>query len=302
MVRALTVSMVVSLVSMAYAGDGCSTAKQSGDCQTTCTRSTEAAIQTVALEGEGCASACTKGAQPALQTVAFEAGGQGCGSACSAAEKAACLAKGEAGTCSKAGCGSAQGAAHASLVSDMPQMTYKVDSESTGCPKTAAAMAEAHGSTIHYVVADHEYASQPEAMAAHEAQLRDYMMSLVRVQYAVDGECVACPDQAKAMACESKKLQYKVGPAVFDNAEDAVRASILAWNAAQKVNMQYAVGEQVTSCSDSAGAMAEAAHCSVEYVVNGQRTMCQKTAGYMQTLARVESALKALETAQTGGA
>jgi hypothetical protein len=41
--------------------------------------------------------------------------------------------------------------------------------------------------------------------------------------------------------------------------------------------------------------MAKKAGCGVEYVVDGERTKCDKQAGYMDTMARVESALKAIE-------
>ena len=124
------------------------------------------------------------------------------------------------------------------------------------------------------------------------------MLDLVRIQYVSGDECVACPEKAGKMAKEGK-LQYRVGPATFDCAESAIRASVMAYNAAQQVKMEYAVGEQTTTCSVSAGQMADKAGCSVEYVVNGQHTKCKTSADYMKTLAAVENALKALENAST---
>ena len=189
-----------------------------------------------------------------------------------------------------------------SYVSYMPKMAYRVGDETTTCVKTAGAMASETNTEMHFVVNGAEFASQEQAMMAHGKQLEGMMMNLVRVQYAVSGECVSCPTEAKALAasCETKTLQYQVGPATFDNAEDAINASIMAYNAAQKVNVEYVVGDETTTCSKTAGAMASAANCSVEYVVNGQRTHCDKAAAYMKTLASVQSALKALETAAAG--
>ena len=183
-------------------------------------------------------------------------------------------------------------------------MTYKVGNQTMTCSKMAGAKASEQHTHMHYVVNGVEFDDHAQAMIAHAKQLEAKMMDLVRVQLAVNGECVACPDSAKAMAdsCESKKLQYRVGPATFDNAEDAIKASIMAYNAAMSVKMEYAVGESTTSCSVSAGEMAKANNCSVEYVVNGQRTGCKTSAGYMKTLVSVQNALKALETASKANA
>jgi hypothetical protein len=261
----------------------------------------------VKADGAGCATACpmtgtaSTGQTAAVQSVALTEGGQACATACTAEQKAACATA--CSTEAKADCATPceKGeAAAVSLVSMMPKMSYKVGDASMCCSKMAAEAAEKDHAEVHYVVAEVEYANQSEAMMAHQKQLQSYLMDLTRVQFAVDGACVACPDAAKEMAaCGEKKMQYKVGPAVFDSAEDAIRASVMAWNAAQTVGMEYAVGDETTACIKSAGAMAEKAHCSIEYVVNGQRTKCDKQAGYLQTMARVESALKAIEQVKT---
>lgn len=254
-------------------------------CETVCDKPCDGAaqVQTVALESGSCSSPC--GGAASVQTVAMETAGDG-----AACEKACATP-----------CGSA-GAATTSLVAHMPKMTYKVGTESMGCSKMAGEMSKASSLPVHYVVKGAEYDCREKAMDAHAEQLNAYMMDLVRIQYAVDGECVACPDKAQAMAssCESKSMQYRVGPATFDSAEAAIKASVMAYNAAMNVKMEYAVGEQTTACSVSAGEMAKKADCSVEYVVNGQRTPCSKSAAYMKTVASVESALKALETAASG--
>lgn len=290
MVRMLIASMAMSIATASMACDTCG-----------CRDKAPEATQVKAAEkAQACQTTCaTAGAQAAVTQVAGE------GAVCSEADKAACIAKGEecATACATA-CEGEPNAAQASLVGYMPKMTFKVGDESTCCPKTAAALAKKSNDHVHYMVNNVSYDDKAEAMGAHAKQLHNYMMDLVRIQYAVNGECVACPDSAKAMAasCTSKNLQYKVGPATFDSAEAAIKASVMAWNAAKNVSMQYAVGDEVTTCSKSAGAMADKASCSVEYVVNGQRTNCSKTAKYMQTVASVESALKALETASAGDA
>lgn len=226
-----------------------------------------------------CAASCESGCEQAAVT-AVAGAGDDCSSTCDAAA-----------TCS--------GAASVSFASYIPAMTYKVGDESMTCSKMAGSMAKEHNTHLHYVVNGVEYDSHTEAMTAHAKQLQGMMMDLVRVQYAVNGECVACPDTAKEMAasCESKTLQYRVGPAIFDNADDAIKASMMAYSAAMSTTMEYAVGDATTTCAVSASEMAKAADCSVEYVVNGQRTGCKTSAGYMKTLASVQNALKALETA-----
>ena len=294
MVRTLIATLVMSAsMSVACPTCGCSDAKaetvnnEAKTCETECTAAAEAccskdaAVQTVAADkAETCSGTCPlTGA--AITTVAADATDE-CASAC----ETACDGESASGI---------------SFVSYMPKMTYKVGDESMTCSKMAGAMASEHNTHMHYVVAGNEFDDQAEAMMAHGKQLEGMMMDLVRIQYAVSDECVACPVEAKALAasCESKTLQYKVGPATFDNAEDAIAASIMAFNAAKSVNVEYAVGEEVTTCSKSAGMMADKAGCSVEYVVKGQRTHCDKAAGYMKTLVKVESALKALAAASS---
>lgn len=283
MIRMLAVSAAVSVASLAFACPN--------DSATSTT--TQVAHKT---EGGTCCSAAAAVATVSEQKTCEKA----CATACSSAAVTAVAAAGDK-TCSSSCKGDTAEASTTSLVSAMPRMTYRVNGKDTCCPKTAGEMA-ASPADIHYVVAGAEYDTRAEAIEAHSAQLQRFMMDLVRIQYAVDGECVACPDAAKKMAaaCESKKVQYKVGPAVFDTAEQAVAASVMAYNAAQKVNMEYAVGEQTVTCSIKATEMADKAHCSVEFVINGQRTKCSKEAGYLKSIASVESALKALEAAAAG--
>jgi hypothetical protein len=309
MIRTLVASMVVSMTAIATAGDcgaksasSCTGDKSAvttvsndaGDCSKTCD---SAKVMTVSNDSGSCATACPM-TGAAVTTVSNDAGD--CSKTCDSA-KVSTVANGD-GECAKSCDG--ENAAAVSLVSYMPKMGYRVDGNDTCCPKTAGEMAKKHSAEVHYVVGETEYCNKPEAMAAHAKQLDAYMMDLVRIQYAVDGECVPCPDKAKEMAasCSSKKMQYKVGPATFDSAEAAIAASIRAYNAAQKVSMEYAVGDEMTTCSVGAKDMAKKADCSVEYVVNGKRTKCSKEAGYLKTVASVESALKALEIAQAAGA
>lgn len=265
MIRTLMTAAVLSMTTLATAGPGCPLSH--GDDKAA---DTKANVQTTAASDT-----------------------KACGSGCDAKQAGApsCCSKGSAN------------AAQASLVSFMPRMTYKIGDETTTCSKTAAALAEKAGSSMTYVVNGVEYTDKLEAMAANDKQLDSYLMDLCRVQYAVDGQCVSCPVAAHYMTADgAKPLQYKVGPAVFDNADDAIKASVMAWNASHKVAMEYAVGDELTTCSKTAGAMAEKTGSQVEYVVNGQRTGCAKTAQHMQKMARVQAALKAVEAVSAGKA
>ncbi len=254
-------------------------------------------LTTLATAGPGCSQppgADKAGAADVKTTAASDAkacGSGGCSTDAAQASAPSCCSKG------------AGNAAQASLVSFMPKMAYKVGDETTTCSKTAAALADKAGSSMTYVVNGVEYTDKIEAMAANDKQLESYLMDLCRVQYVVDGRCVTCPIEAREMTADgSRPLQYKVGPAVFDNAEDAIKASVMAWNASHKVAMEYAVGDKTTTCSKTAGAMADKAGGKIEYVVNGQRTGCAKTAKHMQMMARVQAALKAVEAVSAGKA
>lgn len=275
---------------------------------------THATTQVAGKAAEACSSECAKscdqaceGEGAAVTQVAGTKTAESCTGTCplTGAAITAVAAKGEGeGEACATECATSceSGKAQASFASYIPAMGYKVGDKTTNCVKTAGAMASEQHADMHFVVQGVEYADKAEAMTAHAKQLEGMMMDLVRVQYAVNGECVACPDSAKEMAasCESKQLQYRVGPATFNNADDAIKASIMAYNAAMNIKntpMVYAVGDETTTCSVSAGQMAKAAHCSVEYVVMGQRTNCKTSAGYMKTLASVQNALKALEAA-----
>lgn len=292
MVRTLFASLAVSMTSLAMACDtcGCTSPDECTGAKTT----------NVSEDGKSCASSCTAATDAVVMAVANgEGGATACTKSCDGTAAATSLVSNTDGASCTTTCDGSAKTPAVSLVSFMPKMTYNVAGENTCCPKAAAAMASEKHDQIHYVVNNVSYDTKAEAMGAHMKQLNAYMMDLVRIQYAVDGECVACPTAAKelASACESKKMQYKVGPATFDSAEAAIAASVMAYNAAHNVSMTYAVGDETTTCSVSAKEMAQKANCSVEYVVNGQRTNCAKTAGYLKTVASVESALKALEAA-----
>jgi len=304
MVRTLFASLALSAsIAAACPGSDCSDAK---DAPALLSVNAPADKAAGSCSGDKAAAAATSGSAPADKAGTCAGGTTPTAGTCSTEGKSLTLvsasadgAQANAETCNK---GNGPGASAVSYASYMPKMGYKVGDQTTTCAKTAGAMASEAKTEMHFMVNGAEFASKDKAMMAHAKQLEGMMMDLVRVQYAVGGECVTCPDKARSLAAssESKTLQYKVGPAIFDNAEDAIKASIMAYNAVQKVNVEYAVGDEITTCSKTAGEMANAANSSVEYVVNGQRTPCDKTAAYMKTLASVESALKALEAAAAG--
>lgn len=240
------------------------------------------------------AQACsTDGAT--TQTVAA----QSCATACPTEGASIQTVAGEPGTCSTQAAGACQTACDASaMAAAIPAMNYKVGDEVMTCPVSASQAAEAHHTAMHYLVSGVAFENQYEAMEAHTAALNDFVDGATRVSFDVNGEKVCCPVMAAdKCAATGATMRYRVGPATFDSAEEAVRAAAMAYGAAQTVAMTYAVGDETTTCSASAGAMAQSCSGKVEYVVNGERTACAMTAAHMLAEARAQAAVQAL-TAQ----
>lgn len=260
--------------------------EKADDCATSCetTKSCDGAaavITNVALPADAkddCASACDSGKAEcetgaAITNVAMTADETECASACPSTKTANILA------------------------ASMPAMSYRVGDADTNCSYSAQTMASEHGKPMHYVVSNVAYETEGEAKVAHEAAMMTYADSLTRVVYNVNGETMNCAYSA-AKACESacsSEVKYQVGPVIFDNAEDAIRAAATAHSAMQSVAMTYAVNGETTHCSTDAANKASSCSSPVEYVVNGESTSCKKSAGYMLTRERVAAAMSAVQ-------
>jgi hypothetical protein len=183
------------------------------------------------------------------------------------------------------------------LAASMPGMSYRVGETDTNCPMSAQTMASEHGKPMHYVVSNVAYETEAQAKVAHEAAMLAYADSLTRVVYNVKGETMCAESAAKA--CESvctSEVKYQVGPVIFDNAEDAVRAAAMAYSAMQSVAMTYEVAGEATHCSTDAANKASSCSSPVEYVVNGKHTTCKQSAQSMLTRERVAAAMNAVQS------
>lgn len=241
------------------------------DCTKSCDGS-GAAVQQVSNETKSdCSKSCDGAAQSVTQTVAY-GGGDECSKACP-------------------------------LETAMPVMLMKVGNEKTACTETASKMCDKTGATMSYVVNDAEFHCPVEAKEAHETAMVAYLDSLTHVSYSVGGECMECPVGA-AMACEKsgEAMKYRVGPVVFDKAEDAVRAAAMARGMAQQVAMTYEVAGEATSCSMHANEMASTCESkNVAYVINGKTTECSKTAEYNLTEAKLMAAINGIRQSVSMG-
>jgi hypothetical protein len=297
----------ISLFACPSEKSGCDTAAvtnvaakaESKDCATPCSGE-QVAVQNVALKADSkdCATPCS-GDKAAVRNVALTTDAEDCATPCSG-EKAAVQnvvmttdAKDCATACSDekmAACDSPKGFA-------TPTMAFQVGDKSVACPVSAKAMAAESKSDMKFVVEGVAYATEGEAKLAHMIAMERFNDSLTRVALVVNGEKIECAEMAAACAdaCESTKIQYQVGPAMFDNAEDAVRAAAAAFAAMQSVKMTYAVNGEATNCSVDAKAKSASCGSPVQFVVNGAATPCDQTAKYLLTRERMAAAVAAVQ-------
>lgn len=238
------------------------------------------------------AQACSGEASGAAITLAAAgaAKGDGCCGSCGGDDAKDCAA------CpNKVSCGQGQAVSFESWRKTIPAMTYNVGGKTTTCTKTAAAMCEKSGATMTYVVNGQNYASEADAMAAHTKALNNTLDTMTHVSFVVAGKDVECPMTAKQM-CEKSgaAMQYRVGPAVFDSAEQAVMAAAMARGMAQSVNVSYEVDGKATTCAKTASKMC-AEGKAMTYVVGQTKTRCNVQADHVLASERVSKALEALE-------
>lgn len=264
-------------------------------CPTDKDAQTQASVQTVGFtpEKSDCPLAC-KGEKATVQNVALTGEKDECAKACDGDKNAASIQNvaltGDKGECEKARDG--QKTAFAA-----PAMAYRVGDETLTCPMTAKSIAEKSHSEMSFVVSGVAYEAEADAKAAHAAEMQRFADSLTRVSFVINGQKTQCADTI-AKACDSAqdmKVQYQVGPAVFDSAEEAVRAAAAAYSAMQAVSMTYAVNGETTHCSIDAAAKSKACGSPVEYMVNGQKAGCGEDARYMLIREQVAAAVAAVQ-------
>jgi phosphopantothenate synthetase len=119
---------------------------------------------------------------------------------------------------------------------------------------------------------------------------------MTRVSFVVGDEKIDCPMTAGQM-CEKtgQAMKYRVGPAVFDSAEEAVKAAAMAYGMAQSVAMSYEVDGKATTCSKTAAKMCNGKAGAMTYVVGQTKTRCNVQADHVLASERVSKALEALE-------
>ncbi len=272
-----------------------------------CGEKSAAAITQVSAKADSC---CPEKAAAKVTQVASET------KACTAEQIAQCASKASACTgeadgaaitlasnagdecASKSACGDDKRVSFESWKKTIPAMAYNVNGETTTCSKTAAAMCEKSGSAMAYVVNGQTFENESDAMAAHTAALNAKLDSMTRVSFVVGGENIECPMTAGA-ACEKtgQAMQYRVGPAVFDSAEEAVKAAAMAYGMSRSVNVSYEVDGKTTTCSKTAANMCKGKGEAMTYVVGETKTRCNMQADHMLASERVSKALEALEMA-----
>ncbi len=272
-----------------------------------CGEKSGAAITQVSAKADGC---CPEKAAAQVTQVASEA------KACSAEQIAECAAAGKscADKCddgaaitlastsgdecaSKSACSDDQRVSFESWKKTIPVMGYSVGDKTTTCSKTAASMCDKSGDKMAYVVNGQTFENESDAMAAHTAALNAKLDSMTRVSFVVGGENVECPMTAGQM-CEKtgQAMQYRVGPAVFDSAEEAVKAAAMAYGMSRSVNVSYEVDGKATTCSKTASTMCTEGK-AMTYVVGETKTRCNVQADHVLASERVSKALEALAMA-----
>ena len=279
-IAAAVLVQVVVLPSTLYAMTGMVWRQDSKE---TSSKAAQCAEKATACTGEGAGAAITLAAAGAAK-------GDGCCGSCSGDEAKDC------GACpNKVSCGGGEEVSFESWRQTIPVMAYNVDGKTTTCTKTAAAMCNQSGAKLAYVVNGQTFESETDAMAAHTKALNAHLDSMTRVSFVVDGKDVSCPMAAGEM-CEKtgQAMTYRVGPAVFDSAEEAVKAAAMAYGMAQSVAMSYEVEGKATTCSKTASKMC-AEGKAMTYVVGETKTRCNVQADHTLASERVSKALEALE-------
>ena len=263
------------------------TAEQAAQCaekaQACAEKAAQCAEKAQACAGEAGGAAITLAAAGAVK-------GDGCCGSCGGDEAKDCSA------CpNKVSCDKGQSVSFESWRKTIPVMAYNVGGKTTTCTKTAAAMCKSSGEKLTYVVNGVSYDNEADAIAAHTKALNSTLDAMTHVSFEVAGKAVECPMTAKQM-CEKtgQAMRYRVGPAVFDSAEQAVIAAAMARGMAQSVNVSYEVDGKATTCAKTASKMCDQGK-AMTYVVGQTKTNCNVQADHMLASERLNKALEALQ-------
>jgi len=244
----------------------------------TCSKDGARTVATTEAWEKACAAACTKGVEgAAVQTVAYGPGEQG---ETSSIEK----------QCTKS-----------VALASVPKMSMVVGDKTTTCSVEAKELCEKSGESVAYLVAGRKFECREKATKAYTTALTSHLEGMTRISYVVDGACVACPMEAKTRADAGEKVAYKVGNYTFECPEKAIAASVMAYNASQKVRMAMQVGETKTHCPVQARELANKTDAPIMYTVNGKTTKCEVTASSELAMARIEAAINAIEMVNAQG-
>ncbi len=244
-------------------------------------------------------SPCSKGCGKKAATVSAKSPcGKDCDKPCckkgaatvsakSPCSKAPCSKSAALTASDKAPCGGCPIAAKAkAILTSMPALKYRVGDETTGCSKSAAAMAKKAGKKMQFVVGDDVLDNEGEAMVKLTAMLEKEAASMQVVRYVAGGKCGGCPVTAKTVAAKSgSKVTYRVGGVDFATKADAQKVVKLVADAVAEVKMSYKVDGKTFGCDKAAGAKCKKTGAKMTYVIGDQETCC-----------KIDAALKMAET------
>jgi hypothetical protein len=266
----------------------CTAEKKCGGagCGAACTKNCEScpAAATAQADGKSCAKECAACAAGTCDGVACKKDGGSCPAAGATTETAATACAG--GACATAACGGACGkdckdCPITAAMAALPQMTFVVGEEKTGCPKAAAELAQKANASIHYMVCDKSYDAESDAKLALVEATEQFV--------AAYAEPKACQETGKVTVC-GKELCCEV---------TAAQTAALAKAAMDKVAMTYMVGEKECNCPVEAEKLAKKSGDPTVYVVAGESTACNVTARLNLARAKYKAAVVAIMQSDT---
>ncbi len=137
------------------------------------------------------------------------------------------------------------------VMSQLPQMTYKVGEVETKCGYSAASEAKSSGNSMSYLVAGSSYNCKVTAMNKLAEAMKAELASAANVTPSVAGSCYHCPMAAAAMAKQKNtEVKYMVAGIEFDCAD---KARAVSDKLAAKMKDCGAATASATPCSKTAG-------------------------------------------------
>jgi len=163
----------------------------------------------------------------------------------------------------------------------LPRMTYKVGTETTPCPKTAAKMAEKADAKIQFVVGTKTYASKTAALTALAETTEHFVAEFTKPH-------VCDKSGAVTLAGKTMKCQVSAG-----------KLARTAREAMDKVRMTYLVGKTACQCPKEAAKLAKESGQEKVFVVGQEKTCCSVTARLNLARAKYKAAVIALRQAES---